>query len=331
MFLYYKRCILVFVFVLFVKSNLLFSQELFPNNEPASNVPKGVLGIRAFDETFKEYTQIRNLYVIRLMYGVLPKLTVMATASESNHHDVLFPAGLASHTHNGNQSVFSTGNYQRGISYPYLFNGIYLYAKYRFLTFDGEHTHFRMAAYAEYSTVAVAHDETEPDLLDDNGGYGGGIIATYLKNHFAVSLTSGIIIPKVYNGYSPDIYGGPNVPTEIKYGQAIKYNLSFGYLLLPRTYKNYEQGNFNIYLELLGKAYQQAKVIQYGIKEVPINTPLLEKGNYVDACPGVQYIYKSNLRIDFSTQFQFINKSYSHFYPVYMLGVQRYFYFRKKK
>ncbi|MGZ4033426.1 MAG: hypothetical protein ACXVPU_10990 [Bacteroidia bacterium] len=312
-------------------TNFTFSQELFPLNEPASNVPKGVLGVRAFGDSFKEVSQMRNLFALRLMYGVLPKLSVMATVSTSNHHDVNFPANLVSHTHNGNQSVFSTGNFQRGLHYPYLFTGVYLYAKYRFLTFDGQNTHFRMAVYGEWSNVNVAHDETEPNLLDDTKGYGGGLISTYLKNHLAISLTSGIIIPGSYTGLSPDLLGGPMVPTELKYGRAVKYNLSFGYLLFPRKYDNYNQGNWNVYLEFMGKSYGTAKVIQYGTKDVPISTPLLQAGNYVDVCPGLQYILHSNLRVDLSVEFPLVNKSYAHFYPVYMLGIQRYFYFRKNK
>jgi hypothetical protein len=332
MFRYYKKHSIVFLFsFLLLNSNTIRSQELFPLNESASNVPKGVLGVRAFDDTYKEISQIRNLFALRLMYGVLPKLSVMATVSTSNHHGENFPAGLASHTHNGNKSTFSTGNFQRGLVYPYLFTGVYLYAKYRFITLDGEHTHLRMAVYGEWSNVNVAHDETEPNLLDDTKGYGGGLITTYLRNHLAISLTSGVIIPTPYNGLSPDIYGGPMVPTELFYGRALKYNLSIGYLLFPRKYENYNQGNWNVYLEFMGKAYQEAKIIQYGIKTVPISTPLLEAGNYVDVCPGIQYIVKSNLRIDFSTELAMINKSYAHFYPIYMLGIQRYFYFKRNK
>ena len=331
-----KHSIIFIVFLLLLKTNTIISQELFPLNEPASNVPKGVLGVRAFDDTYKEVKQIRNMSAIRLMYGITPKLSVMATVSVSNHHDRNFPIGLASHTHNANGTtgVFSTGNFQRGLVYPYLYTGIYLYAKYRFITIDGDHRHFRMAVYGEWSNVNVAHDETEPDLLDDTKGYGGGLIATYLIKHLAVSLTSGVIIPGKYHGFSPDTVGGggaPMVPTEISYGRAIKYNLSFGYLLYPRAYENYNQGNWNIYLEFMGKSYETAKIIQYGIKDVPIQTPLLQAGNYVDICPGLQYIYKSNLRVDFSVEFPMINKSYAHFYPVYMLGIQRYFYFKKNK
>ena len=335
MFLYYKKNkVVAVVLILVLNSSFVFSQELFPLNEPASNVPKGVIGVRAFDDTFKEVNQMRNLFGIRLMYGLLPKLSVMATASVSNHHDTNFPLGLASHTHIGNQTTYSTGNFERGKKYPYQFTGIYLYAKYRFLTFDAEHRHFRMAVYADWSNVNVAHDETEPNLLDDTKGYGAGLIATYLKNHLAISLTSGVIIPKPFNGYSPDTANGGSsqmVPTEIKYGRAVKYNLSFGYLLFPRKYQTYEQGNWNIYLEFQGKSYEKAKVIQYGIHDVQVTTPLLEAGTYIDICPGIQYIHKSNLRIDLSCRFAMKNKSYATYYPVFSFGIQRYFYFHKKQ
>ncbi len=307
------------------------AQELFPLNEPASTVPKGVLGVRGFVDTYQEVKILRNLYAVRLMYGVLPKLTVEVSTSMSNHHGREFPAGLASHTHSGTGSVFSTGSFARGVYYPYLYTGIYVYAKYRFLSFDSEHRHFRMAVYADGSNVNVAHDETEPNLLDDTKGYGGGLITTYLNYHFAVSLTSGVIIPGKYNGFSPDIYGGPDVPTQLTYGKAVKYNLSFGYLLFPRHYENYQQTNWNVYMEFMGKSYGQATIIQYGDKNVPISTPLLKAGNYVDVCPGIQCITKSNARIDLSVEFPMINKSYAHFYPVFMLGVQRYFFFNKKK
>lgn len=305
------------------------AQELFPNTEPASTIPKGVLGVRVFDEAYPEVNLIRNMAALKLMYGLLPKLSVYATVSESNHHDVNFPPNLVSHTHNGNQSVFTTGNFTRGIQYPDLFNGIDLYAKYRFISHDGEHTHLRMALYGEWSNVNVAHDEAEPNLMDDTKGYGGGFITTVLHNHLAVSLTTGFIIPGKYDGYSPDLLGGPLVPTELTYGRAIHYDLSFGYLLLPTHYTSYDDPNLNVYLEFLGKSYEAASVIQYGIKPVPINTPLLESGNYVEIHPGVQLILKSKTRIDFSMGFPLIGGSYTRFYPEYVLGIQRYFYLKK--
>ncbi len=328
-------CLLNSVFFLLTSFFLLLSsglscQELFPTSEPASTVPKGVLGVRLFNESYQEVSQIRNATTLRLMYGLFSKLTVMANFTETNHHSTDFPPGLAYHTHNGNQSIYSTGNFQRGLPYPYLFSGIDLYAKYRFLTHDGMQRHLRMSVYGEWSNVNVAHDEAEPNLLEDTKGYGGGLIVTTLYNHLAVSFTTGFILPGKYEGFSPDIYGGPLVPTDLTYGKAWKYDLSFGYLLFPAHYTNYKQANLNVYLEFKGVSYEEAQVIQYGFKNLPIHTPLLEAGNYVDVYPGIQTILKSNLRIDLSVGLPLYNQSYAHFYPVYMLGIQRYFYLKKK-
>lgn len=308
-----------------------FSQELFPLTEPASNVPKGVIGVRLFNQSYQEGSTLRGMNALRVMYGLLPRLTLMATATMSNHHGADFPSNLATHTHNGAQTNYSTGAYVVGIHYPYRFNGVSLYAKFRFISIDGQNTHFRVMAYGQYAQLNVAHDEAEPNLLDDTKGYGGGLIATYLKNRFAVSLTSGVIIPEDHTGTVPDPYGTGPIQTVVKYGKALEYDLSFGYLLFPKKIENYDQTNFNVYLELMGKSYEQAKITQFGFKEIPISTPLLQAGNYVDACPGVQMIVRSNLRFDLSVKIPLINKSYAHFYPVYALGIQRYFYPRRKK
>ncbi|HXC05423.1 MAG TPA: hypothetical protein VNZ86_11765 [Bacteroidia bacterium] len=309
----------------------LFSQELFPTSEPASTMPKGVIGVRFQDEAYQEVNQIRNAATLRVMYGLFSRLTVMANFTETNHHSEDFPPGLAFHIHNGNQSIYSTGNFQRGLAYPYLFSGIDLYAKFRFLSLDGEQKHFRMAFYAEASDVNVAHDEAEPDLLEDTKGYGGGLILTTLYNHLAVSFTTGFIRPGKYEGYSPDLYGGPMIQTDLTYGKAWKYDLSFGYLLLPNHYHTYNELNLNLYLEFKGKTWTEASIVQYGFKNLPIQTPLLESGNYVDVFPGIQILLKSNTRIDLSVGLPLLNESYTHFYPVYALGIQHYFYHPNKK
>lgn len=305
------------------------AQELYPHNEPASSMPKGVLGVKYIQKYYQDLSQSRNMFSLRLMYGLLPKLSVFTNITFTNHHGNTLPPNLVNHTHIGNNIIYNTSTPDRGLKYPYLFSGIYLYAKYRFLTFDNQNSHFRIAAYTDWSNVNVAHDETEPNLMDDTKGYGGGLIATYLKNHFAVSLTSGVIIPGKYIGSSPDS-AGPNIPTQIKYGRSALYNLSFGYLLYPRNYSSYKQTNINLYVEFMGKSFEQAKVTQYGFVEVPINTPLLKAGHYVELHPGVQGIFNSNMRVDFSVGFPLINRSYAHHYPVFYLGIQRYFYFNKK-
>ncbi len=320
----------------FLNLLLLFSlsakaQELFPHNEPASTVPKGVIGVRVFGESYKEITTQRNMAAIRVMYGLTPKLTVAISVSESNHHGKHLPANLVTHSHIGNQTIYYTQTIPKGTVNPYRFNGFYFFAKYRFLTIDGEKKHFRMAAYAEGSNIKQAHDEAEPNLLDDTKGYGGGLIVTCLKNKFAASLTTGVIIPKSYQETVP--VGNGSIlytTTKINYGSAVKYNLSFGYLLYPKKYTDYNQNNWNIYLEFIGKSYQAATVFKDGEK-LEVQTLGLKAGNYLEIHPGIQKIINSNFRIDASIGFNLVGTTYTHFYPLYMVGIQRYFYTNKNR
>lgn len=304
------------------------SQELFPLNEPASNMPKGVLGVRLFGETYQEIALQRNMFALRLMYGVSPRLTLMATTAVSNHHNKTLPADLINHVHVGSQTFFYTQNIQRGVKYPYLFSGLHLYAKYRFLSLDGEHKHLRMAFYAEGATTKAAHDEAEPNLLDDSKGLGSGLIITALKDHFAISLTTGVVLSGTYKALAPRGVGYSDwVPTEVHYGNAILYNLSLGYLLYPRQYSSYTQSNWNIYLEFIGKAYQAGEIIQDGVA-LTHESPALMAGNYIEIHPGIQRIINSNTRIEITAGFPLINRSYTRFYPLFTFGIQKYFYQR---
>lgn len=302
-----------------------FGQELYILNEPASNVPKGVMGVRIFSQHFKEINTTRSLAAFRIMYGLTPRLTVMATVSGSNHHNRQLPPDLITHTHSGNQTNYYTQNIKRGVSYPFLINGVSLFAKYRFISIDRKNAHLRLAAYGDWSNLNTAHDEAEPNLLDDTSGFGGGLIVTWLKNRFASSFTTGFIQPKSYSEMQPDFTGGPDLPTNIQYGNAIRYNLSLGYRLSPKHYSDYNQPNWNIYVEFLGKQYDEAKVVQNGVN-VPSQAIALQGGNYLEMHPGLQYIVKSNLRIEASVGFNVINRSYVRFNPLWTFAVQRYFY-----
>ena len=122
----------------------------------------------------------------------------------------------------------------------------------------------------------------------------------------------------------------------MQYGKAITYSLSFGYLLLPQTYRSYKQTNINLYAEFLGKSYGSGKVFLENIgapgSSYQITGPavqVFEAHNYVEFHPGLQAIFNSNLRVDISAGFPLLNQSYTRFYPVYTLGVQRYFFGRK--
>jgi hypothetical protein len=300
-------------------------QELYPLNEPASTMPKGVLGVRISTETFKEVDRMRALHGLRFMYGLTPRLTVLTNLTISNHHDRKLPEDLISHVHVGNQTNYFTHNIKRGVKYPFLFNGVHVLAKYRFLTIDRKNEHFRMALVGEWSGVKTAHDEAEPNLVDDTGGVGGGFIATYLKNKFAVSFTYGFIKPNSYFEKQTDFSGGPDLPTDIQYGNGQKFNLSLGYLVYPKQYTGYDNPNWNVYLELMGKQYDAATVIQNGT-DISTKAIALVENTYWEIHPGIQRIVNSNFRMDLTVGFSFLGRSYVHFTPVWMFGVQRYFY-----
>lgn len=300
-----------------------YAQELYPLHEPASTLGKNTLGVRMFSETYNEINQLRNMSALRLMYGVTPKLTVLATAIGSNHHGKKFPQDYPFHN-----------TPERGAKYPFRFNGGHLYAKYRFLTLDNKNTHFRMAVYGEGTYVNTSHHEAEPNLMmGDTKGIGGGLIATYLYRKLAASLTVGYIHPFAHTGPSPDVSAGiDDTYVRTQYGQSLTYGLSVGYLLFPKTYSSYRQTNLNVYLELHGKRYEDALVTlllntpsEYVLS--PLRYPdALRRGGYLDISPGIQAIINSNLRIDFSTTFPLLGFSWARLYPVFTVGVQYYFY-----
>ncbi len=304
------------------------AQELYPLAEPASVLPKHTLGLRMFSETYKEVNQWRNMTALRLMYGISPKFSVYLTGIASNHHGKKMPVEFPFHN-----------TPERGAYYPYKFNGFHLYLKYRFFSLDGEKSHLRMALYGEGAYVKTTHHEAEPDLeMGDNKGLGAGFIATYLNRKVAVSATIGGIFPFSALGASPDnIDQLPDMPVRTYYGKALNYHLSLGYLFLPFQYKNYDQTNFNLYLEFHGKIMDNARVDLFVGKENeyrldPVTYPAaLQAGYFLDVSPGAQLILKSNTRLDFSVTFPVAGISYARLYPVYTIGLQHYFYLGRSK
>lgn len=321
---YRNRLILISVLTAILTGNIN-AQELYPLSEPASSVPKGVFGLRALSQQYRDADRLRTMQYLRFMHGVTPRLSVYITAAFSNHHDRKLPTDLINHTHNGNQTNYFTQNIKRGVKYPYLFNGLNLYAKYRFISRDAQNRHFRMAVYGQWSGVATPHDEAEPDLTDDTGGYGHGLITTWLIKRFAASVTIGRIRPNSYFEMQPDLTGGPDLPTKITYGTATAYSISFGYLLHPKIYTNYDEPNWNVYLEFIGKNYDAARVEQNNA--IVFNTnPALAAGSFVEIHPGIQKIIRSNTRLEFTAGFNFIGRSFAQSNPQWSIAIQRYFF-----
>ncbi|NNE29879.1 MAG: hypothetical protein HKN16_09590 [Saprospiraceae bacterium] len=302
----------------------VIGQELFPMNEPASTVPKGVLGVKVLTESYNEIRRIRNQASLRVQYGLTGKLTVWAQPMISNHHAKSLPADMVNHQHAGPNTVFFSTAIDYGANYPYSFAGLHLYSKYRFLNFDSDDAHFRMAFYGEYTAFGTqAHDEAEGHLQGDTGGAGAGLIATWLKNRWAVSFTGGAIVSNPYTETLPRNF-------RLEYSPGFTYNLSIGYLAYPKKYQSYQQSNYNLYLELMGKSFDAASFSRLDNERIEIDSYALQSGSYLDIYIGVQRIIRSNDRLELSIGFPFINKSYRHFYPVLNLGWQRYFFFGKK-
>ena len=256
------------VLLAFVSINLAAqAQELYVNTEPASNMPANSMGIRLtnkfFNMKFEGNTGMR--FEPEVMFGLSKNLMVHGIGYLSN-------------------------NMQEDIR----FEGGGIYAKYRFLSKDDLHSHFRMAAYAKgslidnpyYPVLNAGHDHNgrnyeneELDLEGMTSGAGAGIIATQLIHKLAISGIVG------YNRHMKNLKN--ELPANVSRSM-INYSLSAGYLLLPVKYKSYEQTNLNLYVEFLGKS----NIDQY------------RAGYYVDVAPAIQFIFNSTTRLDLSYRTQ---------------------------
>ena len=221
-----------------------FSQELYVNTEPASNMATHSLGIRLenqgyFDPTYKNRTSLE------LMYGASRTLMVHG-------------------------SLYASDYYQPNQR----FEGGSVYAKYRFLSIDSVQRHSRAAVFAKLASINNPLVNQEISLDGDNSGIQTGVVFTQLLHKLALSGSASYL-------RAFDNRGGFVLPVK-NARDAIGYTVSAGYLLLPKTYENYDQLNLNLYAELLGKANPG-----YG-------------QSYLDASPAVQLIFNSLVRLDFS-------------------------------
>lgn len=308
--------IVVCISLLFL-SAITDAQELYPNTEPASNLPKGVLAFRLANQIHQEVNQTRLWQGYRFMFGINEKLTISQTFNFSNHHGYKLPADFIKA--NADSTAYYTEGRQLGNYYPYQFENFDLNFKYRFYTNDKPHEHLRFAAYLDLAGGNEAHDEAEPSLMGDNSGAALGFIGTYLKNKFAASITIGAIAPYRYSQTRPKIV--------MKYGNAINYSLSLGYLVLPFTYKSYKQTNVNVYVEFMGKSYEAAQVYYKGEKVSTHNVPSLAKGNYLEIRPAIQFIFLSNTRLDISFSRAILNQTYVKTNTPFYINLQHSFYF----
>jgi hypothetical protein len=240
---------------------LLTAQELYPYAEPASNNPAQSLSVKAFAMAHSDQHSSRTLqrYMTDVTAGVSKKLMVRTGVNFSNMH-------------------------QPGMQWE----GARVYAKYRFLSNDDVHKHFRMAVFGLYGYSRNHLDHNEINLMmGEQSGVQAGLVATQLWNKLAISGTvawnevlDGLRLEKQYR----DLYAY----------RAVNYSLSAGYLLLPVEYKDYSQTNLNLYVELLGGRN--------------INFP--DEKYFVDLAPAVQAIFNSTAKLSAGYRFQLSSDIY---------------------
>ena len=238
--------ILALLLISIGSSNLVVAQELYVFSEPASNMGAKSLGIRVTTE---------GNFTPKLSNRIIPEVMI-----GFNKH-------LMTHV-----QLFASD--YRG---KYEVEGASLYAKYRFLSIDEVKSHFRAAAFARISTHKGLTYTEDINLEGDNSGWQSGLVFTQLMHKLALSGTVGY--SQVFKDASK-VAVGTRAPHQI-----INYSLSSGYLLLPFVYKNYNQPNFNLYFEVLGKTN-------------PAN------GNSaLDFAPALQVILNSRTRVDLGYRF----------------------------
>ena len=230
-------------------------QELYVFSEPASNMPAQSMSLRIKGELMGPqpwHNSPMQRVIPEFMFGLSKKWMVHAGASFGNMHTNSF----------GWESVST-------------------YIKYRFLSKEEIHEHFRMAAFVEAAYSRSPFHQDEINIGGDKSGVRLGVIATQLWHKLAVSgtISHTQILDESRNSKNV-IY----VPSRIY--QGMDYSLSAGYLLLPKEYTDYKQTNLNLYLEFLS---QQS---------------LDRKAYFIDMAPALQLIFNSNTKLNVGYRFE---------------------------
>lgn len=241
-------------FLLFFCSGIAKGQELYAYTEPASNMPAHSISAKLtghFVTNDKIYGRFTQRYMPEIMFGVTKKLMAHLSATMGNMH---------------------TNNFR--------FESYSVYTKYRLLSVDDIHKHFRMAVFADASHTNAPFHYDEITLMGDKSGIEGGVIVTQLWNKLAVSgtISHTQVLDKSRN--NKVIY----VPARSY--ESLNYSLSAGYLLIPKEYTDYKQLNINFYTEML------------------VQQTLDEGKNYLDFAPALQFIFNSNTKLNIGYRFE---------------------------
>lgn len=233
---------------------VVHGQELYVFSEPASNMPTNSISAKMSAMFSNDNHSSRTLqrYMPEVMFGLNKNWMVHGSATFSDMHQ--------------NQIIFESSQ---------------VYAKWRFLSRDDIHKHFRMAAFGAVSYSRNDPNFNEINLSGDQSGVQVGLIATQLWNKLAVSGSASL--NEVLHKYRWDETHRDQYAFE-----AVKYTLSAGYLVFPLEYRDYNQTNLNVYLELLGGR----------------NLDWTQEKYYIDLAPAIQLIFNSTDKLNFGYRYQ---------------------------
>ncbi|MFT4092210.1 MAG: hypothetical protein QM640_01130 [Niabella sp.] len=226
------------------------AQELYIYTEPASNIPAKSVSAKLSANYIHKDNHIGQRYTPAAYIGMSKKWMLKAAATFAD---------------------MNTAGFR--------YESFALYSKYRFLSKDDAHKHFRMAAFIDGAVSRSPYRYEEISLTGDKTGMEAGIVATQLVHKLAISGTVS----------HTQVLDKSRFDNEVVYNrpyQSMNYTLSAGYLLLPGSYKDYKQTNLNLYAEFLA---QQT---------------LDKKRYFVDMAPGLQLIFNSNTKLNLGCRFQ---------------------------
>jgi hypothetical protein len=241
------RQLLVLLFA-FARTTSTCAQELYVFAEPASSLPAHALSVK-----LKNHFTAKNEFFDRLSYRLAPQVFM----------------GLSK-----NMTLRIGSTFSNMYTYNPKLESANFYMKYRFLSSDAVHRHFRMAGFFEAAKTSSPFHLDEINLGGDRSGVEAGLILTQLWHKLAVSST--VSHSQVLDPYRWDkgAHAGRHA------FQSLQSVISAGYLLFPRAYTSYKQTNLNVYLELLTQR-------------------LLDQNRYyVDIAPALQLIFSSQAKLN---------------------------------
>ncbi len=257
----------IYIIIFFIVFNCceIVAQELYVLNEPASNVPAKSLNVKYggkfVRESYDGHQHWGTRHMLESSIGLSKSFMIRPSATFSNMYNI-YP--------------------DRQLN----FESMALYAKWRWLSIDDIHKHFRAAFFVKgiYSTNDLLYDELTGE--GDQSAIQAGLIFTQLVNKLAVSTT--LAGNEMMDGDRWLKYAGPR-----NFGyRSFNYAFSAGYLVYPKKYSSYGQTNFNVYLEVIG------------------SNGIDRQYNFLDLAPAVQFIFNSSSKLNLGYRFQLAGKAF---------------------